>query len=105
MSCQHVRGSTRSTRLGKVFPPFPPPPTLSTQNLQSAFKFSFVFEECSLTTPAIPLNSEMPASPMHSYKKLSELVTIAPSARSLFNAIPISSGLQLWMETISTAVH
>ncbi|KAI7596149.1 hypothetical protein KC316_g93 [Hortaea werneckii] len=50
----------------------------------------------------MPLNSAIPASPMHSYMKDSLVVTMAPSARSLARAMGTSCGLQL--DTASNVV-
>lgn len=59
--------------------------------LSKVSKTFFVFPVVSFTSPAIPRNSGILASPIHSYKKLSLVVTTAPAARSLASAMGTSS--------------
>lgn len=58
--------------------------------LSKVLMTSFVSCEVSFTSPAIPLNSGIAASPIISYKKLSLVVTTAPSALNRANAMGTS---------------
>jgi hypothetical protein len=70
--------------------------------LHSACSASVVVCLLSLTSFAISLNSDIPASPIHSYIQLSDVVTTAPSFLSRANAIGTSSLLQLLTPSAST---